>query len=98
MTRVNVLGVQVSAFDLPAATAAMAKAIESAARVYASTCPVYTLMMGHERPDVRRALNGAEWVTPDGMPVVWALRWLGTAHVGRVYGPDLMLALSEISA
>src|SRR5258708_16741377 len=55
-------------------------------------------MMGHERPDVRQALNGAEWVTPDGMPVVWALRWLGARDVGRVYGPDLMLALSRISA
>ncbi len=30
--------------------------------------------------------------------MVWALRWLGARDVGRVYGPDLMLALSRISA
>jgi len=94
----NLLGVRVSAFDLAPATAEMAQAISEGRRVYASTCPVYTLMMGHENPKVGQALNGAEWVTPDGMPVVWALRWLGAHRVGRVYGPDLMLALTEISA
>jgi N-acetylglucosaminyldiphosphoundecaprenol N-acetyl-beta-D-mannosaminyltransferase len=47
---------------------------------------------------VRAALNGADWATPDGMPVVWALRALGAKSVGRVYGPDLMLALTELSA
>jgi N-acetylglucosaminyldiphosphoundecaprenol N-acetyl-beta-D-mannosaminyltransferase len=97
MTRVNLLGVHVSAFDLPGATAEMAQAVSEGRHAYASTCPVYTLMQGHERPEVRLALNGAEWVTPDGMPVVWALRWLGARNVGRVYGPDLMLALSELS-
>ena len=41
-------------------------------------------------------------LVPDGSRsaflVVWALRWLGARNVGRVYGPDLMLALSEVSA
>jgi N-acetylglucosaminyldiphosphoundecaprenol N-acetyl-beta-D-mannosaminyltransferase len=98
MTKVSVLGIDVSTFDLPRATAEMAQAVSEGRRAYASTCPVYTLMQGHERADVREALNGADWVTPDGMPVVWALRWLGAGNVGRVYGPDLMLALSEVSA
>jgi N-acetylglucosaminyldiphosphoundecaprenol N-acetyl-beta-D-mannosaminyltransferase len=30
--------------------------------------------------------------TPDGMPIVWLLRWLGHRSVARVYGPDLMRA------
>jgi N-acetylglucosaminyldiphosphoundecaprenol N-acetyl-beta-D-mannosaminyltransferase len=76
----------------------MTHAVEARQRTYACTCPVYTLMQGHERHEVRAALNGADWVTPDGMPVVWALRWLGARRVGRVYGPDLLLALSAVSA
>jgi N-acetylglucosaminyldiphosphoundecaprenol N-acetyl-beta-D-mannosaminyltransferase len=76
----------------------MEQAITARRRVYACTCPVYTLMQGHEQPEVRAALNGADWVTPDGMPVVWALRWLGARSVGRVYGPDMLLALSAVSA
>lgn len=96
--RLNVLGVRVTAFDLKTAVAEMEAALLENRRAYASTCPVYTLMQGHERAEVRAALNAADWVTPDGMPVVWALRALGARAVGRVYGPDLMLALSELSA
>jgi N-acetylglucosaminyldiphosphoundecaprenol N-acetyl-beta-D-mannosaminyltransferase len=32
------------------------------------------------------------------MPLVWAARWAGVAHMGRVYGPDLMLALCALAA
>lgn len=96
--RLNLLGVRVSAFDLPIAVQEMAAAIAAGERRSVSTCPVYTLMQGHERAEVRAALNCADWVTPDGMPVVWALRALGARRAGRVYGPDLMLALSALSA
>lgn len=91
----SLLGVRVSAFNLTAAVAEMESAIEAGRRVYTSTCPAYTLLQGYERAEVRAALNGADWVTPDGMPVVWALRLFGMRGVGRVYGPDLMLRLSE---
>jgi N-acetylglucosaminyldiphosphoundecaprenol N-acetyl-beta-D-mannosaminyltransferase len=36
-------------------------------------------------------------VTPDGMPLVWLGKQAGHAHVDRVYGPDLMLAIMEKS-
>ncbi len=96
--RLSLLGVRVSTFDLPTAVAEMQATIRAKQRAYACTCPVYTLMQGHEQANVRAALNGAEWVTPDGMPVVWALRLRGARAVGRVYGPDLMLALSAAGA
>ena len=48
-----------------------------------------------ERNELRRMHNdGTGLVTPDGMPLVWLLRKAGYAHVSRVYGPDLMLALA----
>lgn len=96
--RLDLLGVRVSAFDLAAAVREMGAAITAGERRSVSTCPVYTLMQGSERPEVLAALNAADWVTPDGMPVVWALRALGARGAGRVYGPDLMLALSALSA
>ena len=40
----------------------------------------------------RNILNKAALVTPDGMPLVWGMRWLGAHNQPRVYGPDLMLA------
>jgi len=32
------------------------------------------------------------------MPLVFLSRWLGQAHVDRVYGPDLVLAASAMLA
>jgi N-acetylglucosaminyldiphosphoundecaprenol N-acetyl-beta-D-mannosaminyltransferase len=37
-------------------------------------------------------------VVPDGMPLVFMTRWLGFHAVSRVYGPDLMRRVTEISA
>jgi N-acetylglucosaminyldiphosphoundecaprenol N-acetyl-beta-D-mannosaminyltransferase len=93
-----ILGIPITVFDLEAAVIEMAQAVGQKRRVYACTCPVYTLMQAVERPEVRAALAGAAWVTPDGMPVVWALRRAGASGTGRVYGPDLLLALSAVSA
>ncbi|MEM1290527.1 MAG: WecB/TagA/CpsF family glycosyltransferase [Cyanobacteria bacterium P01_H01_bin.162] len=46
----------------------------------------------------RVVLEGAALVTPDGMPLVWAMRWLGIPQQQRVYGPDLMLAWCQRAA
>lgn len=43
----------------------------------------------------REVLRKAKLVTPDGMPLVWALRLLGIPQQQRVYGPDLMLELCD---
>src|SRR3546814_8899250 len=48
-------------------------------------------------PELRAIHNRAGLVTPDGVPLVWLSRLSGRRDVGRVYGPDLMLELSEIS-
>jgi N-acetylglucosaminyldiphosphoundecaprenol N-acetyl-beta-D-mannosaminyltransferase len=87
------LDIPVSAIDLVRATDEMARSVANAGKAYACTCPVFTLMQGRARRDVRAALAGAHWVVPDGVPVVWALRLLGFSQTGRVYGPDLLLSL-----
>ena len=47
---------------------------------------------------LRAAYALADLVVPDGMPVVWAARLLGTPVKGRVTGSDLMPRLCEIAA
>jgi N-acetylglucosaminyldiphosphoundecaprenol N-acetyl-beta-D-mannosaminyltransferase len=57
-------------------------------------------MEAQEDEAFRKILNGAFLCTPDGMPMVWAGKLNGHRHMGRVYGPDLMLevcAWSETS-
>jgi N-acetylglucosaminyldiphosphoundecaprenol N-acetyl-beta-D-mannosaminyltransferase len=50
---------------------------------------VHMAMECFDDPEFRRIVNSAERVTPDGMPLVWALRRLGIAGAERVYGPSL---------
>ena len=59
---------------------------------------VNMVMECFDRAAYRNLVNSAELVTPDGMPLVWAMRGLGTRGATRVYGPDLtrtLLAAAE---
>lgn len=62
---------------------------------YICVTSVHGIMTAVFDPTFRAELNRANIATPDGMPVVWALRSFGHPNQGRVYGPDLMLALCE---
>lgn len=91
--RFNVLGVSVSAMDLPIATAAILAAARARRKGYICVTGVHGVMEAQGDPAFRRILNASFLNTTDGMPLVW----LGRHHVGRqvqrVYGPDLMLAM-----
>ena len=64
---------------------------------YICVTSVHGVMTARDDREVREILNGADIVTPDGMPLVWALRSLGLSQQ-RVYGPQLMLRLCEAAA
>jgi len=93
-SRVDILGVHVNAQRFDAAIDTLAHwAAEPDGRRYVCILAVSNLMPGHEDPLVRSAINGADMVTADGMPIVWVQRWWGHPQAERVYGPDIMLAL-----
>ncbi len=62
---------------------------------YICVTSVHGIMAARRDPELLSILNRADIVTPDGMPVVWAMRSFGTKDQQRVYGPNLMLALCE---
>jgi N-acetylglucosaminyldiphosphoundecaprenol N-acetyl-beta-D-mannosaminyltransferase len=53
---------------------------------------VHVIMEAYDNPAYLHALNAADAVNPDGMPLVWALRKLGLSGAQRVYGPDTTVA------
>jgi N-acetylglucosaminyldiphosphoundecaprenol N-acetyl-beta-D-mannosaminyltransferase len=59
---------------------------------------VNNVISAHDDPAYHQVMEGADLVTPDGMPLVWALRLLGVAGATRVYGPDLTPILCEQAA
>ncbi len=96
--RVNILGVGISAINLGQAVAQIERWIAEGAREYVVVACVNDVMHAHSNPALRRMTNAAGMVTPDGMPLVFLSRWLGYSQVDRVYGPDLMLAVSAMMA
>ena len=65
---------------------------------YICVTSVHGIISSLKAPAFRAAVNDADIATPDGMPVVWAMRSFGARTQQRVYGPTLMLALCEQAA
>jgi N-acetylglucosaminyldiphosphoundecaprenol N-acetyl-beta-D-mannosaminyltransferase len=96
-SRYEVLGVKISAVTPRVAIASIRDEIEAQRSAYVIHCNVHTVMSCWRDPALKRAVNAAHLVLPDGMPLVWLGRANGHAPE-RVYGPDTMLSLCEISA
>jgi N-acetylglucosaminyldiphosphoundecaprenol N-acetyl-beta-D-mannosaminyltransferase len=96
--RIDVLGVRVSAINLDDAVTRIESWIGERSRNYACITGAHGVMLSRRDPRLRDIHNAAGMVTPDGMPLVWLSRLLGSCRTERVYGPDLMRRLTVISA
>ncbi|MBX4997611.1 WecB/TagA/CpsF family glycosyltransferase [Rhizobium lentis] len=92
---INVLGVRISAVNLKSATGFIQKAIEDGRKEYVCVRDAHGVVRCQDDPELRSIHNRAFLVTPDGMPLVWALKHAGHSDSDRVYGPDLMLSVFE---
>jgi N-acetylglucosaminyldiphosphoundecaprenol N-acetyl-beta-D-mannosaminyltransferase len=90
---INVLGVRVSAVNLQSATMLICRAIAERRKGYVCVRDAHGVVRCQKDAGLRTIHNRAFLVTPDGMPLVWALKRAGHRDSGRVYGPDLMLAV-----
>lgn len=96
--RVDVLGVHVSAGDIPRSVEAIAGFIEHQDRTYVCITGVHGVIESQSDPELLAIHNASGLTTTDGMPLVWCAKRAGVADVERVYGPDLMLAVCEEGA
>jgi len=92
---INLLGVRVSAVNLESATRRIVEAVRTRRKEYVCVRDAHGVIRCQKDAELRAAHNRAFLVTPDGMSLVWALKRAGHAGSGRVYGPDLMLAVIE---
>jgi N-acetylglucosaminyldiphosphoundecaprenol N-acetyl-beta-D-mannosaminyltransferase len=93
--RLDVLGVRVSAVDIPMAIEEIDRWIRHGCRSYATLTGVHGVMESVRKKETRWAHNAAGLVLPDGMPLVWLLWHGGFTFADRVYGPDLMLEIVD---
>lgn len=95
--RVNILGVSVSAINMPMAVDTILGWIKRRERNYVTVTGVHGVIESQLDPNLLTIHNKAGLVTPDGMPLVWLARKWGNKNVDRVYGPDLMLEICNKS-
>jgi N-acetylglucosaminyldiphosphoundecaprenol N-acetyl-beta-D-mannosaminyltransferase len=96
-TYADVLGVQVSAVNMTRTLEIAEDWIDDGQPGYVCVTGVHGVMEANHDPEFRNVLNRAVMNVPDGMPLSW-VGWLqGFARMDRVFGPDLMLRLCELS-
>ena len=96
--QVSILGTRVNGTSYGDACDRISTWAKTRQSCYIVAANVHVVMTAYWNCAYRRILNQADLVTPDGMPLVWGLRWLGIVRQSRVYGPDLMLAWCERAA
>src|SRR5580700_4554272 len=82
-----ILGTRVDATSYTDATARILRWASAGESRYVCICSVHGIMESHDSESFRNIMNGADLVTPDGMPLVWTLRFTGIRHTPRVDGP-----------
>jgi len=91
----HVLGMRVDGTNYRETAESIAELVSAGdgGAVYVAT--VHMVMEAFDDPEFQRIVNSAERVTPDGVPLVWALRLLGVEKAERVYGPSLLPMVCE---
>ena len=91
--KVTILGVSVDAITMGEAVARIDGFIEKRTPVLVATANAEMLMRATHDGALRRILQGAAMVTPDGAGTVWAAHHLGHAMPERVAGYDMVQEL-----
>jgi N-acetylglucosaminyldiphosphoundecaprenol N-acetyl-beta-D-mannosaminyltransferase len=93
LRRRHILGMRVDATSYDDAAERVCRWAHSGESRYVCVATVNNVIEALDHDDFRDVMNGADLVTPDGMPLVWGLRLLGIDDASRVYGPVLMPGL-----
>ncbi|GHB93950.1 WecB/TagA/CpsF family glycosyltransferase [Cerasicoccus arenae] len=98
LPRFDVLGVEISALDLATASRLIIQAANEKRKSYVTFTGVHGVVESQDDPELRCILNESFLTGADGMPLVWLGKRQAGPHVGRVYGPDAMLAICAETA
>lgn len=89
----QILGIKVSALSLRQQSIQVISWAKQNLSKSVCVANVHMLMEAHWNAEFKRILCSADLVTPDGMPLVWMLKFLGACRPERVAGMDLLKSL-----
>lgn len=96
----KLLDVSIAALQIPAVIKTIEAWIETKGEAkYIIFGGMHGLMESHKNPKIKLALQHADLVVMDGMPLVWMSRLHGHRDMKRrVYGPELMKTFCQVTA
>jgi len=92
--RVSLLGVQIDPYPLDQFLQKLEERMRKGMGAYVVTPNVDHIVKLKTDEHFREIYRQASFVVPDGMPLIWASRWLGKALPERITGADLFPQLS----
>jgi N-acetylglucosaminyldiphosphoundecaprenol N-acetyl-beta-D-mannosaminyltransferase len=96
--RVDILGCWIDRVDIRSAIAKLEELITGGGVHQAIVVPVNSVMTQRTDRKFRTICAEAALVLPDGVPLMWASRFLGRPIPGRVAGADLLREFSRLAA
>ena len=94
---VPILGVNIAAVNMDCAVRKIMDWIKKDEKQYVCVTGVHGIMACQSDTQLKAIHNLSGLTVPDGMPLIWIGRIYGFTDIGRVYGPDLMLAICQNS-
>lgn len=94
----GVLGMRVDATSYADAARRVTRWADGRRSTYVCVASVHMVMEAFDSAPFREVVNGADLVTPDGKPLVWALKGLGVEDASQVRGTDLTSRVVERAA
>lgn len=94
----GVLGMRVDATSYEDAARRVARWAGEGRSAYVCVATVHMVMEAFDSAPFRGVVNRADLVTPDGRPLVWALKALGVRKASQVRGTDLTARVVERAA
>lgn len=94
----SILGMRVDSTSYADASRRVVRWAQEGLSAYVCVATVHMIMETFDSAAFRQVVNGADLVTPDGRPLVWALASLGVKGASQVRGTDLTAYVVERAA
>lgn len=95
--RISISNIKIDQCSMQEAIQATTALIEEKKNAYIVTPNIDHIVMLRKDAEFRRIYQEASLVLPDGMPILWAARFLGTPLKEKISGSDLFPKLCELA-
>ena len=96
--KVSLLGVQIDSVTMNQALQRIEEYIKNQGYIYITTPNVHHLILLRKDEDFRSVYRDASLVLPDGVPLLWAAKFLGVPLKEKISGSDLFPVLCAVAA